>query len=140
MEGNHVFGSLNIPAERLKARLAAPAVGRENSLKDYTQAMTVAIAFYLFGHVADLATTVSFLHLGQSECNFVPALVLQHGGLPALIALKVIGSVLTAWVLWRLRNRVFTVVFTCALAVLLIYIASINSLDVLEGLMHATAG
>lgn len=108
-----------------------------HSGRDYTQAMAVALGFYIFGHIADLATTLGFLRFGMLECNPLPAAVLQHGGLPALVALKVVGAVATTWVLWRLRSRAFTVVFACLLAVILIYVASINSLDVLEAVAQA---
>jgi hypothetical protein len=104
---------------------------------DYTQAMTVAIGFYLVGHLADLATTVAFVQLGRPECNYIPALVLQHGGLFGLIGLKLFGMAATGLVLWKLRSRLFTILFTSMLALFLIYVASVNSLDVLAGLQAA---
>ena len=128
MEGYHIFGASGIATRRQAADFA------QRAPRDYSQAMIVALGLYLFGHLADLATTISFLQLGRPECNIIPATVLQSGGLQALIALKVLGALATAWVFWRLRGRWFTVIFTCVMAVLLIYVASINSLDVLEAL------
>jgi len=104
---------------------------------DYSQAMAVALGFYLFGHLADLLTTLSFLSNGFSECNPLPALVLGTVGIPGLVLMKVAGAMATAWIFWRLRARLFTVVFTSALAVLLIFVASVNSLDVLDALAMA---
>jgi hypothetical protein len=120
------------------ARTASADFARR-SPQDNTQAMIVALGFYLFGHIADLATTLGFLRFGMPECNPLPALVLQHGGLPALVALKVIGAIATTWVLWRLRHRTLTVAFACIAAVLLIYVASVNSLDVLDALARASS-
>ncbi|NPV07829.1 MAG: hypothetical protein HPY83_07705 [Anaerolineae bacterium] len=113
---------------------AASADFARRSAPDYSQAMVVALGFYLFGHLADLLTTIGFLHGGMPECNPFPALILEAGGMPGLIALKVLGALATAWVFWRLRARLFTVFFTSALAVLLIFVASVNSLDVIEAL------
>lgn len=126
MEGYRVFRGPVAPAGAVDLARRAPV--------DYSQAMFVALAFYVFGHAADLATTIGFLSFGRPECNYIPALVLEHGGLPALIVLKVVGAAATTWVLWRVRQRAFTVVFACLLAVILIFVASINSLDVLEAL------
>ena len=120
------------------AARAASADFARRSPKDYTQAMAVALGFYAFGHLADLAATLGFLRFGMPKCNAIPAAVLQHGGLPALIALKVIGALATGWVLWRLRNRAFTVVFACLAAVVLIYVASVNSLDVIDAVAQAS--
>lgn len=107
--------------------------------RDYSQAMIVALGFYLFGHLADLLTTMGFLQGGLPEANPLPAKVLEYGGLASLVGLKVIGALVTAWIFWKLRARAFTVVFTCALAVLLIFVASINSLDVIEALAMGAA-
>jgi len=110
----------------------------QRAAPDYSQAMAVALGFYLFGHLADLLTTLGFLSGGFPECNPVPALVLSSVGVPGLIAMKVVGALATAWVFWRLRARFFTVLFTSALAVLLIFVASVNSLDVLDALAMAS--
>ncbi|MGI6207988.1 MAG: DUF5658 family protein [Anaerolineae bacterium] len=107
------------------------------SAPDYSQAMAVALGFYLFGHLADLMTTIGFLQGGLPECNPIPALVLETGGLVGLIALKVLGALATAWIFWRLRGRLFTVFFTSAMAILLIFVASINSLDAMDALAMA---
>ncbi|MGQ9553642.1 MAG: hypothetical protein ACUVWR_05985 [Anaerolineae bacterium] len=131
MEGYRIFRA---PAVAIRSRGADFA---QRLPKDYSQAMGVALGFYLFGHLADLLTTIGFLQLGQPECNLIPGLVLQHAGLPGLLALKLVGALATAWIFWKLRNRFFTVVFTCVMAVLLIFVASINSLDVLEALAQA---
>ena len=93
--------------------------------------------FYLFGHLADLMTTIGFLQGGLPECNPIPALVLETGGLVGLIALKVLGALATAWIFWRLRGRLFTVFFTSAMANLQIFVASINSLDAMDALAMA---
>jgi hypothetical protein len=131
MEGYRFFGP-----QAAAGRTATPGRAR-HAPRDYSQAMVVALGFYLFGHLADLATTLSFLRLGRPECNLLPALLLSHGGIPALIATKVLGALVTSWVFWRLRRRPFTVVFACLMALVLIYVASINSLDVLQALAQA---
>lgn len=131
LEGHRLFRAPAAVRQVADADFARPSV------RDFSQAMAVALGFYLFGHLADLATTVGFLRFGMPECNPLPAAVLQHGGMPALIALKLVGALATAWVLWRVRQRAFTVVFTCLLAVILIYVASINSLDVLQAMAQA---
>jgi hypothetical protein len=125
MEGYRISGAVNADF----ARRSAP---------DYSQAMAVALGFYLFGHLADLLTTIGFLQGGLPECNPIPAMVLSTGGMVGLIALKVVGALATAWVFWRLRGRLFTVFFTSAMAILLIFVASINSLDALDALAMAS--
>lgn len=131
LEGHRLFRT------PVMARQAPAADLARQTGRDYTQAMAVALGFYLFGHLADLATTLGFLRFGMPEVNPLPATVLAHGGLPALIGLKLIGAVATTWVMWRLRRRAFTVVFASVLAVILIYVASINSLDVLQAVAQA---
>ncbi len=108
------------------------------SSPDYSQAMAVALGFYLFGHLADLMTTLGFLHGGLPECNPLPALLLKTIGLPGLVVLKVVGAVATAWIFWRLRSRFFTVIFTSVLALFIIFVASINSLDAIDALAMAS--
>ena len=131
MEGYRTFGA---PVAATRSRGADFA---QRLPRDYSQAMGVALGFYLFGHLADLLTTIGFLQLGQPEANLIPSLVLQHTGLPGLMALKIVGAVATAWVFWRLRTRFFTVIFACVMAVMLIFVASVNSLDVLQALAQA---
>jgi len=128
MQGYRVFAEPGVATRQRAADFARRA------RRDYSQAMAVALGFYLFGHLADLVTTLGFLRLGLPEANLIPAMVLRGAGVPGLVAIKVLGAMATAWVFWRLRQRVFTVIFACAMAVLLIFVASVNSLDVIQAL------
>ncbi len=122
-------------AYRLSTAMDADFARR--SSPDYSQAMAVALGFYLFGHLADLITTLGFLQGGLPECNPLPALFLGTVGLCGLVLIKVVGAAVTAWIFWRLRARFFTVIFTSALALLIIFVASINSLDAIDALAMA---
>jgi hypothetical protein len=132
MEGYRLFAAPGAATRQRAADFARQA------RTDYSQAMVVALGFYLFGHLFDLATTLGFLRLGMPECNFIPGVVLESTGVAGLVALKLLGAIATAWVFWRLRRRLFTVVFACAMAVVLIFVASVNSLDVLQALAQGT--
>ncbi|NPV08804.1 MAG: hypothetical protein HPY83_12695 [Anaerolineae bacterium] len=98
----------------------------------YDQAMAVALGFYLFGHVTDLGATLASLELGLAVGQLLPGLAMRHGGLWALLAVKTLGAVGTAWALWQLRRRLLALAVTCVLALVLLYVASINVLEVIE--------
>ena len=52
--------------------------------------MAVALGFYLFGHLADLMTTIGFFRVGCRSATH-PGPGVGDGGLVGLIALKVLA-------------------------------------------------
>ncbi len=100
--------------------------------RSYRQAMQVALGLYLFGHAADLATVLYLSRLGRPAWGLIPRALLDAGGLPAVIGVKVIGVAVTTWVFWQLRERLLAVVVTCILAVAMLYVASVDLLLILE--------
>ncbi|MGI6206985.1 MAG: hypothetical protein ACOYEW_02125 [Anaerolineae bacterium] len=101
--------------------------------------MAVALGFYLFGHLADLGATLGGLRHGLEAGNLLPGLALRYGGVWALVAVKALGALVTAWAFWQLRRRALALVVACTLALVLLYVASLNLLEVLEAVARARA-
>lgn len=100
----------------------------------FGQAMAVALGFYCSGHLMDLAATLGRLGLGSDPGGVVPGWVWRQTGMFGLVALKVLGAAVTAWIFWRLRDRLVSLILVCLLAVVLLYAGSLNVLALFESL------
>lgn len=100
--------------------------------RDYSQAMAVALAFYLLGHIAFLVTAFLVQRDGVSPNDAVIQLLMPRISWLLLLLLQLPFSVATSRVFWRLRRHPVAVLIVCVAALALIYLASINSLAILE--------